>query len=72
METLPVIAEKYPELVCESPVAVDARLFLTGMPFDPTLPNIRYGTFGFECCNLFGRQCSDYEVRFCCPTGKFR
>ena len=71
METLSVIAEKYPDLVCESPEAMDARVFLTELPFDPTLPNIRFGTFGFECCNRFGRSCNDYEVRFCCPTGVF-
>ena len=71
METIPILSQKFPYLVCKDPLGFDARSVKSGLPFDPTLPNIQFDKRGLKCCPRFGRECDDYEVRFCCPNRKY-
>jgi len=68
-ETLPIIWREYPDVVCQEPKAIDARLWESGVRVNPLLPNIEFTPNGLKCCNRFGKICGDYEIRFCCPEG---
>ena len=70
VETLPRLWQKFPDVVCQHPSAIDVREVASGDRYVPA-SNIEVDIErGFKCCSRFGKTCSDYEVRFCCPKGK--
>ena len=70
VETLSRLWQKYPEVICKQPTAIDVREATTGEPFVPSsIIEVNIAS-GFKCCSKLGKNCLDYEVRFCCPKGK--
>ncbi|CAK8673069.1 unnamed protein product [Clavelina lepadiformis] len=66
-ELISNLLRRHPGKLCYQPIAIDARLAETEIRYDHALPNVEIDTeIGFKCNNEEGRQCPNYEVRFCC------
>ena len=69
-ELISNLLRRHPGKLCYQPIAIDARLAETEIGYDHALPNVEIDTeIGFKCNNEEGRQCPNYEVRFCCQEG---
>ena len=73
-ELINSIRNSYPEEVCASPLAVDARAIGTysHYPIAGQTATLNVED-GFMCVNSeqhYG-NCLDYEIRFCCPEGRY-
>nr|CAB3262591.1 uncharacterized protein LOC100180679 [Phallusia mammillata] len=70
-ETLPQLQAIYPELICNKPFAVEARL-VNGESYVLGEQDIVLSeTGGLRCDNSEDQRCFDYEIRFCCPADNF-
>ena len=67
-ETLRSIRSRYPGDVCDYPTEFEARVSGTKVGLDSSSDNVIASRLnGLECLNGRGRNCKDYEIRFCCP-----
>ena len=69
-ESLSLIIEKYPEMVCDQPTHVEGRVIKQGTDARNSGQRITLNpTVGLICRNKENLlHCLDYEVRFCCPS----
>ena len=74
-ELINTMRYQFPDLICAKPIKIDAKLVGTNLhhPIDGivAISNVQDG---FYCQNIDqpnSRSCLDFEVRFCCPEGKY-
>ena len=70
-ETLAAIRQKYFEQICAQPTEVDGRNAESLTPAQFVDQDVTLTTeLGLICRNTEVQSCDDYEVRFCCPSGR--
>ncbi|XP_070578631.1 uncharacterized protein [Ptychodera flava] len=67
-ELLSNLRSEYPNQICSEPSGIQVRVKQSGEILSPNDGNFLYfdTTVGFVCRNA-DENCTDYEVRFCCP-----
>ena len=66
-----MINQNYPEELCNNPTHIEGRTVDGSIDAKEFGQDIFMALYAGLICQNVGQTCENYEVRFCCPNGKY-